>query len=107
MILYKQNLAYWPRFDTEPTGLSYLSKEEEGDLVVEVEIPGYTKEYVTIGYKSDIRELTIKVNKDHVIEQKIYILPDINEDKFKATLELGILKITAPIKNADITIQID
>jgi len=107
MIIYRaHNPYYWSSFEGA-SSLNYSAKEEDGTVRIEVEVPGINKEQLTLRYKSEDRSISIKISGDHPTEKKLYISQDIQEEKLKASLALGILKITAPIKNADRTIQID
>lgn len=82
----------------------YTRKEEDGHIVFEIELPGIEKDSVSISHSSETNSINIKVNDRDLGD--IRVLRLIDADNIDAELNLGILKIRAPIKNSNKAIPI-
>ena len=82
----------------------YKMEEVDNNIEVEIKMPGVKKEDLTVKYISDKSYLKIVLRDGG--EREVYLQRQIDPEGIVATLELGILKITAPIKNTDRIIQI-
>ena len=95
---------FWTQTTTRDNYLRVLQKEDKENVYIDADVPGIPKEDISLNYSSDKRSITIAV-KDKVY-QDIYLSRGIDTENIEATLELGILRIRAPIKNNDKVIQI-
>ncbi len=85
-------------------------KETENGYVVEAELPGYTKDEISVEY--DNGELTVSAKKDEVNEDKnenyirkerrfgslarTFVFDNVNGDEIKAEFKDGVLKLNLP-----------
>lgn len=83
---------------------SFHVKEEKDQIIAEVSLPGIKKEELELDYHGDKLKLHIFV-KDKV-DKDIWFTVAIDEENIKAELDLGVLKITAPVLNSSKRIQI-
>ena len=80
-------------------------REIDDQIEIEMDVPGVEKGDITLKYVSENNLLQVQV-KD--LQDKDILIPrQIDSDKIKADLKLGILKVTLPILNTDKTIQIE
>ncbi len=84
--------------------LNYTSREEDGSVHIDVSLAGVPKEDISLNYSSDNRTISMVINEKSYGD--IYLSRQIDHKNITANLELGILKIRAPIKNNDKVIQI-
>ena len=72
-------------------------KEEEDSLFISAELPGYSKDQISIEYKDEILSITAekKDQKENAIIKNVSV-GKINFTKTKAALENGILEIELP-----------
>ena len=82
----------------------YTMREEEDNILIDVTLPGIEKQDINLSYNEEKAILNVKIGEK--IDTDIYLQRHINPDKIEAELELGILKIKAPVKNSNKTIQI-
>ena len=82
----------------------YTQKEINGEILIEVSLPGIEKQDVDLSHNAEREIINVKIGKD--IDTDIYLQRRIDPDNIVAELELGILKIRAPVKNSNKTIQI-
>jgi len=81
---------------------SYQQDETDEGLTLIIKLPGIKKEDIELKYYSKgIISLVIKSDGDPVINQDIYLQRQIDSDKIEATLELGVLNLTAPSLGKD------
>lgn len=91
--------------------------EKEDAYLVEAELPGFSKEDITIDVRNN--ELTIRAKRDQMEESKDeknkvirqerrygefvrkFYVDNINEDEISATLDNGVLKIHIPKKTKE------
>jgi len=85
-------------------GISYETRMEDGVISIDATLPGVPKENIQLTYLDDPYRINIFV-KDEV-DQDIHLSNRIDIDNTTAKLELGVLKIRAPIKTSRQTIQI-
>ena len=97
----------------EITKHSMLTKEiQKGEdaYKVEIDIPGFTKEEISISIKKDI--LCINAKKEDETQRKnisrSYKLENMDVEKIEANLENGVLSITIPfLQNDEEELKID
>lgn len=90
-----------------------VAREEKGHVIVEAELPGYTKEEVTVEIKEGL--LSIEAEKDGKKKNRSFaytatINKEIDVDKVTGVMENGILTLTIPVladKKNGHQIQID
>lgn len=90
-------------------------KEKKDKYLVEVDLPGYSKENINLSLKSGYLEISAKMEKDDKNEEEkyvrrerfygecsrsFYVGEDITEEDIKAEFKNGILKIDIPKKEA-------
>jgi len=82
---------------------SYQLDETDEGCSLYVNLPGIKKEDISLIYSSTNRTITLVVNSDGdpIINQNIYLQMQIDSDKIEATLELGVLNLTAPSLGQD------
>ena len=88
-------------------------KEKKDKYLVEVDLPGYSKENINLSLKSGYLEISAKMEKDDKNEEEkyvrrerfygecsrsFYVGEDITEEDIKAEFKNGILKIDIPKK---------
>ena len=83
---------------------SFHVTEEKDKVTIECNLPGIAKEEIELDYHGDKLKLHIFV-KDKV-DKDIWFTTAIDEENIEARLDLGVLKITAPILNSSKRIQI-
>lgn len=81
----------------------YTTEDEE---CIEMDLPGYQKENITVDYNNGYLSITASKNeeeKNYIHQERYYgeysrtfYIGDTNEEHIKASLENGILKITYP-----------
>jgi len=101
-------MNYFPRpfwYYTNSSAYTYKQEEINGSIVTEIQTPGKQKEDIEIKYSSENRSYTITIDGREYSSQ-IYLSRQINPELITATLELGILTITAPILDSDKVIKI-
>ena len=83
-------------------------QEREENYLLTAELPGVMKDEITLQYADD--SLTISVDRDEVLDDEEYlrkerkssyqersfVIPSVDFDSCKATLEMGILSIVLP-----------
>jgi len=83
-------------------------KEDEGNYIIEADIPGVNKEDVKISYENDHLYIGVEKKEENVEEAKNYLhrersyssmqrsiyLPNLDANKVKAKLDNGVLKLT-------------
>lgn len=103
MNIFEYPKPFWDY--TNHSAYSYKREERDGNIVTEIQVPGKQKEDIEIKYSSENRSYTITIDGREYSSQ-IYLIKQINPELITATLELGILTITAPILNSDKVIKI-
>ena len=93
----------WPTFSST-TGYSYEQYEEDGNIIININLPGVNKKEAQLSYNEDSKKFTIFAKEK--VDDNIYIQRQIEPEKVEAILEDGVLRIRAPIKNSDRQIQI-
>ncbi len=92
-------------------------KDEDNQYVIEAELPGLNKEQVSVTYENNQLNISIKYEDEVNDEQPNYIhkerrtcsmarsirLKNVNKDEIAAKLEDGILNITAPKSEEDVS----
>lgn len=92
-------------------------KEKKDNYIIEMDLPGYEKENISLELKNGYLEVVAKVEKEQNDEDKhekyvhkerfyghcsrsFYLGEDIKEEDIRAEFKNGILKITVPKKDA-------
>jgi HSP20 family molecular chaperone IbpA len=86
------------------TGISYETRMEDGVISIDVKLPGIPKENIQLSYLEDPYRFNIFVKGD--VDRDIYLSNRIDIENTTAELELGVLKIRAPIKISRQTVEI-
>ena len=99
--------GFFDRNDLEPLKADIYELEDK--QCIEMDLPGFTKDNVTIDYSNGYLSVTAIQNqeeKNYIHQERFYgeysrsfYVGDINESSIKATLENGILKISFPKEN--------
>ena len=97
-------LYYWTHRGIS-TPIYYGVIEKEDHLEAELKLPGIKKDEIEIKYIADRNIINVFV-KDK-IDEDVYLNRQIAPEGIKASLDLGILLIKAPIKNTDKKIEIE
>ena len=83
---------------------SEFQREEDDKILLDIKLPGVKKEDIQLSYNQEHNYNTVFV-KDKV-DKTIGLYRTVDPDKIEAELELGILKVKAPLKNSNKIIQI-
>jgi len=83
---------------------SEYQRVEDGNILIDYKLPGVKKEEVELSYNEDYNIITIFVEGNEY--KNINLLKAIVPEKAEAELELGVLKIRAPIKDSNKIIKI-
>lgn len=86
--------------------------EREGNYIIEMDVPGYTKEDINMELENGYLKIAIEKSDDEVLnEEKKYVrrerhtftkcersfyVGDISEEEIKAKFKNGVLEITVP-----------
>ena len=94
---------FWTEFDSLFTKSSkgWCSSKNENDWILEMAVPGFTKEDLKIKIVKDKLSIvsTEEDNKWLGSFEKLFNIPsEVNAKKVKAKVENGVLTITLPIK---------
>lgn len=90
---------------TNTSMYSYKREVKDNSIIVDVALPGVAKEDVKAEYRSYSQSLCIFVKDKE--EQEIPLYREVDSDKITAKLDLGILKITLPLRQTDKKIAIE
>ena len=93
---------YWPNWtDTSDTftllgkpltDVKYSLKDKEDKYVVEVDLPGYTKDEISISYENKVLNVRAK-NKDRGVSSLSLQLKGLSNKDIKASLDNGVLSV--------------
>lgn len=93
---------FW--FSNHTSSGSWFYEIKDDKIYIEVALPGILKDDVKLTYRSGEEIINIFVKEK--IDKDIRISRQIDPDNIDAHLDLGVLKIVAPIKNTDKEIKI-
>jgi len=85
------------------TALRYSVDYTGGEMIMELRVPGIKQEDIDIRYSQEDNAVYVDVGGKEYVH---YLQKAINPDEIEAKLDLGILTLTAPIRNTDKKIEI-
>ena len=91
-------------YTTFSNRFSFQITEENDKVTIECNLPGIEKKDVEINYHGDKLKINIFVKEK--FDKDIWLTSAIDDEKIEASLELGVLKIVAPLLNSSKRIQI-
>ena len=89
---------------TNQTVYSYKRYTKDNYILMEIELPGVEKASVELEYETATNHILLKIDDKNIGSMEPLRL--IDPEKIEAELELGILKIKAPVKHSNKAIQI-
>lgn len=93
---------------TNSSLLSLAWEEKDDNILIEASIPGVDKSEIELSYSSDWGGSKVKLKiPSKNVDEELSLSKQIDADKTKAKLDLGVLKITAPVVNTDRIIPIE
>jgi HSP20 family protein len=87
---------------------SYLNQKDDGSYLLEIEVPGYSKENINLSIKEG--KLYVNANREGKSTKSfVYKLSNkINTKNISASCKDGVLTVTLPLKEPEqITVNID
>ncbi len=103
MIIHSPFTAPFWEYSNTPYEHSYRKDETGEELSLIIKLPGIKKEEINLKYSSlnPMINLIVTSDGDPIINQNIYLQSPIDKDKIEASLELGVLTISAPSQKED------
>ena len=103
-LIFNKKTTETPRYTPSPTTVTsedgkdfhYSTNEEGGNLIMEFDVPGFTKKDITITTVENILFIN-GVNETRTLNKEYRVDADVDTNKATAAVSNGVLTVTIPV----------